>query len=103
MLSNNGRNTCGHGDKFFRLKKRTSTMRQIEDRLELRELTARYAYYVNTYRMDKIMDLWTEGARFDESRVGTGSYEGAPALRRCFEGLKSDGYSSGAYYRQSSD
>ncbi len=63
-------------------------MDQIADRLEIRDLTARYAYYVDTFQTGKIMTLWTEDAIFDESRVGTGLHEGAAAIREFFEGLK---------------
>jgi hypothetical protein len=63
-------------------------MDHIDDRLEIRDLTARYAYYVDTFQTDKIMTLWTEDAIFDESRVGTGLHNGAPAIRAFFEGLE---------------
>ena len=63
-------------------------MEQIADRLEIRELTARYAYYVDTFQTDKIMTLWADDAIFDESRVGTGLHVGAAGIRAFFEGLK---------------
>jgi hypothetical protein len=62
-------------------------MEQIEDRLEIRDLTARYAYYVDTFQTDKIMTLWAKDAIFDESRVGTGLHKGAAGIRAFFEGL----------------
>jgi hypothetical protein len=34
------------------------------------------------------MTLWTEDAIFDESRVGTGLHNGAPAIRAFFDGLQ---------------
>jgi SnoaL-like domain len=63
-------------------------MDKIEDRLEIRDLTARYAYYVDTFQTDKVMTLWAEDAIFDESRVGTGLHVGATGIRAFFEGLK---------------
>jgi len=63
-------------------------MDRIEDRLEIRDLTARYAYYVDTFKTDKIMSLWSEDAIFDESRVGTGLHKGASAIRAFFESLE---------------
>jgi ketosteroid isomerase-like protein len=62
-------------------------MNQIEDRLEILELTARYAYYVDTFQTEKIMMLWADDAVFDESRVGTGLHKGAAEIRAFFEGL----------------
>jgi SnoaL-like domain len=63
-------------------------MNQIEDRLEIRDLTARYAYYVDTFQTEKIMTLWAEDATFDESRVGTGLHKHASGIRAFFEELK---------------
>jgi SnoaL-like domain len=63
-------------------------MDRIEDRLAIRDLTSRYAYYVDTFQNEKIMELWTPDAVFDESRVGTGRYDGAPAIRAFFNELK---------------
>ena len=63
-------------------------MDRIADRLEIRDLTARYAYYVDTFQTNKVMTLWTDDAVFDESRVGTGLHTGAAGIRAFFEGLK---------------
>jgi hypothetical protein len=63
-------------------------MDQIADRLEIRDLTARYAYYVDTFQTDKIMALWTDDAIFDESRVGTGLHKHAAGIRAFFESVK---------------
>jgi len=63
-------------------------MDQIEDRLAIQELTSRYAYYVDTFQNDKLMELWAEDAIFDESRVGTGLHEGAGAIAAFFDELK---------------
>jgi len=62
-------------------------MDRIADRMEIRDLPSRYAYYVDTFRTDEIMELWAEDAVFDESRVGTGLHVGAAAIRQFFEGL----------------
>jgi hypothetical protein len=63
-------------------------MDRIEDRLAIQELTARYAYYVDTFQNDKIMELWAEDAIFDESRVGTGRHEGSRAIAVFFDEVK---------------
>jgi hypothetical protein len=63
-------------------------MHQIEDRLAIGELTSRYAYYVDTFQNDKIMELWAEDAVFDESRVGTGRHEGVRAIEAFFIEVK---------------
>ena len=63
-------------------------MDRIADRMEIRDLPSRYAFYVDTFRTDEIMSLWSPDAIFDESRVGTGVHQGAPAIRKFFEGLE---------------
>ena len=63
-------------------------MDQIEDRLAIRDLTSRYAYYVDTFQNEKLMELWAEDAVFDESRVGTGLHVGARAIGAFFDELK---------------
>jgi hypothetical protein len=63
-------------------------MDRIEDRLAIRDLTSRYAYYVDTFQNDKLMELWAEDAVFDESRVGTGLHVGASAIGAFFDELK---------------
>jgi hypothetical protein len=63
-------------------------MDRIEDRLAIRDLTSRYAYYVDTFQSDKLMELWAEDAVFDESRVGTGLHVGAGEIRAFFDELK---------------
>jgi hypothetical protein len=63
-------------------------MDRIEDRLAIRDLTSRYAYYVDTFQNDKIMELWAEDAVFDESRVGTGRHVGASAIEAFFGEVK---------------
>ena len=63
-------------------------MDHIEDRLEITELTAHYSYYVDTFQTRKIMELWTDDAVFDESRVGTGLHQGAAGIKAFFETLE---------------
>ena len=63
-------------------------MDYIEDRLEISDLTSHYSFYVDTFQTDKIMELWTEDSIFDESRVGTGCHNGAPAIRVFFEAIE---------------
>ena len=62
-------------------------MDRFEDIMAIRDLPSRYATYVDTFQTDRIMELWTDDARFDETRVGTGLHEGKAALRRFFDGL----------------
>jgi hypothetical protein len=63
-------------------------MDRLDDRLAIRDLTSRYAYYVDTFQNDKLMDLWAEDAVFDESRMGTGRHVGAGAILAFFDELK---------------
>lgn len=63
-------------------------MDRFADRMEIRDLPSRYAFFVDTFRTDEIMSLWAPDAIFDESRVGTGIHQGAPAIRKFFEGLE---------------
>lgn len=63
-------------------------MDRIEDRLAIRDLTSRYAFYVDTFQNDKLMELWAEDAVFDESRVGTGLHVGATVIGAFFDELK---------------
>jgi len=63
-------------------------MDRIEDRLAIRDLTSRYAYYVDTFQNDKLMKLWAEDAIFDESRMGTGLHVGAAAIEAFFGALR---------------
>ncbi len=63
-------------------------MDHIEDRLAIRELTSRYAFYVDTFQNDKLMQLWEKDAVFDESEVGTGRHEGIAAIAMFFDEVR---------------
>jgi len=53
-------------------------------RSEILELTARYALYVDTGKLDALLDLFTDDAGFDESGVGLAKSEGRAALESYF-------------------
>jgi hypothetical protein len=56
------------------------------DRLEIIELTARYAFYVDTFQLEPLMQLWVDDEpTFDESRVDLGNNTGLDNIRRYFE------------------
>jgi hypothetical protein len=54
------------------------------DRFEIMELTARYAYYVDTFQCEPLVDLFTQDAVMDESRAGMGLHSGRNAIRTYF-------------------
>lgn len=58
---------------------------RLRDRLAIMELTARYAYYVDTFQIEPLMDLWTDDAVFDETKVGTGCHRGPDGIRKFFQ------------------
>ena len=47
---------------------------------ELRELTARYALYVDTAQLEPLMELSTDDVVFDETAVGLARSEGSEVL-----------------------
>ena len=56
------------------------------DRLAIIELTARYAFYVDTFQLEPLMQLWVDDApTFDESRADLGNNTGLDNIRRYFE------------------
>jgi SnoaL-like domain len=58
---------------------------EIGDRLAIQELTARYAFYVDTFQIEPLMELWVhDGPVFDETQIGTGLHTGAAAIRAFF-------------------
>jgi hypothetical protein len=54
------------------------------DRLELMELCARYSFYVDTFQLHPLVELFTHEGVFDESAVGMGRYEGHDMIRAYF-------------------
>ena len=56
------------------------------DRLEIIELTARYAFFVDTFQLEPLMQLWVDDEpTFDESRVDLGNNTGLDNIRSYFE------------------
>jgi hypothetical protein len=55
-----------------------------DDRLELMELCARYSFYVDTFQLHPLVELFTDDGVFDESAVGMGRYEGHDVIRAYF-------------------
>ncbi len=58
----------------------------VEDRLDIQELVARYAFFCDTAQYDKIEGLFTEDGSFDESIIGMPAANGRAALRQLFMG-----------------
>jgi hypothetical protein len=59
-----------------------STLALVANRLEIIELTARYAYRIDTRQLDLLMELWSdEGPIFDESDFGLGKFIGKGEIR----------------------
>lgn len=56
----------------------------VEDRLELQELVANYAFYCDTQQYDKIDALFVESGIFDESILGMPIARGRAAIRELF-------------------
>ena len=57
----------------------------VEDRLEIQELVARYAFYCDTRQYDKIDPLFAADGVFDESILGIPVARGRAAIRELFE------------------
>jgi hypothetical protein len=53
----------------------------IEARSEIRELTARYSLYVDTFQLEPLVALFVEDGVFDEIPCGLGKHEGRTALK----------------------
>lgn len=62
--------------------------KELADRLEITELTAKFAHLVDTKQIDKVMDLFAEDAVFDESNVDAalGRPQGREAIRAHLDG-----------------
>lgn len=68
----------------------------VQDRLELQELVARYNFYIDTFQIEPLMDLWVaDDPFFDETKLDTGCHAGLDAIRRFFVDVfdKMDGLS----------
>jgi ketosteroid isomerase-like protein len=58
---------------------------ELNARLAIQDLTNRYALYVDTKQLDRLIDLFWPDAIFDESALGAGPFRGQPAIREYFE------------------
>ena len=58
----------------------------IEDRLEIQDLSARYAFHCDTRRYTEIAPLFTEDGVFDESIIGLPVCRSRDAIRELFAG-----------------
>lgn len=58
----------------------------LTDRQEILDLVARWAYHVDTFQADPLMELWvTDDPVFDESGIGLGNNTGLANIKRYFE------------------
>ena len=57
----------------------------IEDRVEIQDLGARYAFFCDTAQYDKIDPLFTEDGVFDESILGMPVTRGRAGIRALFK------------------
>jgi hypothetical protein len=58
----------------------------LADRLDIIELAARYAFFVDTFQLEPLIELWVEDEpTFDESRVDLGQNTGLDNIRKYFE------------------
>lgn len=55
------------------------------DRLEIMDLVSRYAFFVDTFQLEPLMQLWVpDEPSFDESRVDLGNSTGLDGIRGYF-------------------
>jgi ketosteroid isomerase-like protein len=57
---------------------------ELGSRLAIQDLTNRYALYVDTKQLDRLIDLFWTDAIFDESVLGAGPFRGHAAIRDYF-------------------
>jgi ketosteroid isomerase-like protein len=60
------------------------TMDRLGDRIAIHDLTGKYAFYADTFKLDPLMALWTEDGVFDELQTGAGRHEGYDNIRKFF-------------------
>ena len=58
---------------------------ELCSRLAIQDLTNRYALYVDTKQLDRLIDLFWAEAIFDESALGAGPFSGQTAIREYFK------------------
>lgn len=57
----------------------------VADRLDIIELASRYAFFVDTFQLEPLMQLWVDDEpTFDESRVALGNNTGLDNIRSYF-------------------
>lgn len=57
----------------------------LRDRLDIIELTSRYAFFVDTFQLEPLMQLWVgDEPTFDESRLNLGNSRGLDQIRSYF-------------------
>ncbi|GGP81368.1 nuclear transport factor 2 family protein [Saccharothrix coeruleofusca] len=62
------------------------TLSWLVNRLEIIELTAKYAYLLDTRQIDLLMELWSDASPvFDEEDFGLGKATGKDQIRHHFE------------------
>jgi len=57
---------------------------ELWSRLAIQDLTNRYALYVDTKQLDRLIDLFWADAIFDESALGAGPFRAQAAIREYF-------------------
>ena len=63
-----------------------NTLASIANRLDIIELTAKYAYRIDTHQLDLLMELWSdENPIFDEDDFGLGKAVGKDEIRHHYE------------------
>jgi hypothetical protein len=58
---------------------------ELCSRLAIQDLTNRYALYVDTKQLDRLIDLFWAEAIFDESALAAGPFSGQTATRQYFK------------------
>lgn len=58
---------------------------ELCSRLAIQDLTNRYALYVDTKQLDRLIGLFWLDAVFDESALGAGPFHGQTAIREYFQ------------------
>jgi hypothetical protein len=58
---------------------------ELCSRVAIQDLTNRYALYVDTKQLDRLIDLFWSDSVFDESALGAGPFHGQAAIREYFQ------------------
>lgn len=57
----------------------------IEDRFAIQDLVQRYAFCIDSYRIDEVMTLFVDDLVFDETRIGGAVARSKPELRKAYD------------------